>query len=300
MHGNTSRIALQHTATHCNTSATHSPKHTSKPELILALLVLIFTKIHVESHCNTLQHICDSLSDAHVTTWADTSSIGVDILGNTCRIALQHTATHCNTSATHDAHTKTWVDIGVDVHGDTSRIAQKLWRTALFVYERVRTLPCISTHKGCNTQQHLQLTATHRDTLQHTASQTFPAYPHRSRCVYVDKHTRTYIYVHIYTYTYIHIWTYIHVCRCPTCSQKRRCVYIDIHIYIYIFIYVCIHKYMYVYIYIYMYLYMCVCVYTHVYIYIYMYVSESPELRWRGATSCKLYICKRYLKNLCM
>jgi len=49
------------TATHCNTSATHSLMHTSQPELILALLVWIYSEILVESHCNTLPHTATHL-----------------------------------------------------------------------------------------------------------------------------------------------------------------------------------------------------------------------------------------------
>ena len=93
-------VALQHTATHCDTLQ-HTATHCKRDSFIRDAGMYNESSQHTATHCNTLQHTathCNTLR--HATTCCNTlRHMNHSHVTQECRIVhhntLQHTATHC-------------------------------------------------------------------------------------------------------------------------------------------------------------------------------------------------------------
>ena len=192
---NVNRIALQHTTTHYNTLQ-HTTTHCSvEYQELRRVSEAEYDLQRTATHCNTLQHTATQQSTPQVTVVLNIKYCVVSQRQNMICNALQRTATHC----TGLQHTAT--------HRNTPQhiVTHLLVSVSLFL----RGGACTATH--CNTLQH---TATHCNILQHTATRCNTLQHTRTHSITLqDSATHCNTLQHTATHCNTLQHTFWHVCR---------------------------------------------------------------------------------------
>jgi len=228
------------------------------------------TTLHnTATHYNTLQHTatyCNARqrTATHGTTRQHTAPH--------CT-TLHHTAPHCTTLQHNSTYCITPKREYLHVVGVTYFALQ-----SSATHCDTSTLQRTATH--CNTLQH---TATHFDTstLKHTATH---CYTLRRSAIHCNTLQREHLHVVGVTYLKRNLFSsrfsplvrlYTHISHISTIG-KLICInlytYIHTYIHIYICIYICTYIYTYVYRYIYIHTYMYMLIYVYIYMYIFIYI----------------------------
>ena len=170
-------VAVLHTATHCNTLQ-HPATHCN-------------TLQHTATHCDTLQHTathCDTLQHTHCSAphrRGHLNGLPERYLIAHCN-TLQRTTTHCNALQHIATHCSTLQYTHCNIHTATHPTEGVSWVVARMLPQC--PLQCTATHCIIHTAthliewiawmlpycrlQHTAHTATHCNTLQHTATYT--------------------------------------------------------------------------------------------------------------------------------